>query len=99
MTALKLIMGSPSADMKQRSSEELFAALGEAAGRLTVLDSQRREASDEVAVAALATQVTELLKVVLAALEELEKSAAVPRDDSFADEEPQTWVGFRPPGA
>lgn len=97
MTALKLIMGSPSADMEKRTRAELLAVLGEAAGRLTVLDSQRRDASDEVAVAALTTQVSDLLKMVLAALDELEKSVAVTGDDAFSDDEPQTWVGFRPP--
>lgn len=97
MTALKLIMGSPSAEMEKRSSVELFAILGEAAARLGVLDARRREAAEEDRLASLAEQVGELLKSVLAALDELEKVVAQTGDDEFADEEPQTWVGFRPP--
>ncbi|RYZ04871.1 MAG: hypothetical protein EOO73_22105 [Myxococcales bacterium] len=98
MTALKLIMGTPSADSEIRTSPELFAALGKVTGRLTALDSQRIEAADEATVAALTTEVAELLADVLATLEDLEKSATADEvDDDFADEEPQTWVGFRPP--
>jgi hypothetical protein len=97
MTALKLIMGSPSADMDKRSSAELFAALGEAAARLTVLDSQRRDAADEVATASLTAHLSELLKVVLTTLDELEKTVTPSAEEGFADEEPETWVGFRPP--
>lgn len=94
MTALKLIMGS-AADTTKRDSGELLRALSDAAARLTVLDAQWR-AAEESTAATLDVDVAHLVRTVLEGLAELERAVGSSGDD-FADDEPQTWVGFRPP--
>lgn len=96
MTALKLIMGSASADMEKRDSGELLRTLSEVGARLGALDVQRR-AADESALLTVTEDVTQLLRTVLQTLSELEKSVERADPDDFSDDEPQTWVGFRPP--
>jgi hypothetical protein len=99
MNAVTMTMGSASVDSGTRSSEQLFEALSEAATRLSVLEAQRHEAEESKAHS-LSADVATLLQSVLLVLGELETSFQSPPTDSltndFADEEADTWVGFRP---
>lgn len=99
MNAVTMNMGSASVQSGTRSSQELFEALSEAATRLSVLEAQRHEAEESKAHT-LSADVATLLQSVLLVLGELETSFHSPPTETlandFADEEADTWVGFRP---
>jgi hypothetical protein len=94
MIALNLGMGSPPQSNHLRT-DEAFAALGAAATRLALLEGQRRSAVEDAA--ALTPQISGLLQTVLTLLGDLERTAEPGHDDGFPEDEPATWVGFRPP--
>jgi hypothetical protein len=93
--AWQIDMSSQSANPGPRSSAQLLAALGDASSRLGMLEAYERDSAE--GIAALTAEVTLLARSVLQTLDALEKSDE-PADEGFADE-PETWVGFRPPVA
>jgi hypothetical protein len=94
-TSATFTMDPESTKADFRSSAELFGELQAAALRLVALDAQRRDAEDD-SPPTLAADVSELCRAVLDTLSELEQAVTHSGNETFADEEQQTWVGVRP---